>query len=285
MHYEVGGDEETYRRFMAKGAEIALKASKTHCSAECASYHGVWLFTRASGALPSVDHYRKRMVPALASAIQDGCDELLISGAADFGILDLVARALHQIQSSPRITVVDRCETPLAVNRWYADKAGLNLRTYKSDILDFDQGRYDVIVAHNFLNFFSDDDKVRLFQRWAGLLRPGGSIVIGNNTKPDAPPLARRFADEKVEIIMQQMRQRGAELGFADIISEDDLDWMVRDYVKRRISHNIARVENLRQLLAKAGLKSVDVEPVGSLSEKVPAEYHRKRHVLTIRHA
>ena len=87
----------------------------------CAWYHGMWQVLRlmelASSAAQRVEFYR--------DAIQGSCagtqtPRILISGAADYAMLAVVIAAFDDRGATPAITVIDHCETPLHLSRWYA---------------------------------------------------------------------------------------------------------------------------------------------------------------------
>ena len=86
----------------------------------------------------------------------------------------MLARIVGALPSA-RTTVVDACETPLQLNLWYAARAGLEIRTQCSGILDYaSPAAFDVICTHSFFGQFSRDERPRLVAAWHRLLRPGG---------------------------------------------------------------------------------------------------------------
>src|SRR5690606_2627697 len=77
---------------------------------------------------------------------------ILISGAADFAMLEVTRATFTDSASRPRFTVVDRCETPLALCRWYAEREGFAIDTVLADMLAFEDAEgFDAIVTHSFL--------------------------------------------------------------------------------------------------------------------------------------
>jgi len=85
--------------------------------------------------------------------------------------------------------VLDRCATPLALNRWYARRQGIRIATKRSDILDYrPRRRFDVICTHSFLGQFPPRRRARLIAHWYEMLEPGGLILTINRLRPGAPP-------------------------------------------------------------------------------------------------
>jgi len=90
----------------------------------------------------------------------------------------MLALAHGALGARAQITVVDRCETPLMLNRWYAARAGASIATARADILELREAQaYDAICTHSFLVLFSPEQRRALLARWRGLLRPGGKVV------------------------------------------------------------------------------------------------------------
>src|SRR5262245_58823293 len=58
-----------------------------------------------------------------------GAPRVLISGAADYAMLDFVHKTLHSRGVNADVTVTDLCETPLALNRWYAERCSCRVTT------------------------------------------------------------------------------------------------------------------------------------------------------------
>lgn len=262
------------------GASFALEKSKTMCSRECRSYHGVWLFTRLFGVLPAVQQDRKLFGRAIANAAKSGLRRILISGAADFGILELVVECYREADFVPQITVLDLCDTPLAVNRWYGEKFGWQIDTIKGNILEMPSGRYDLILAHNFLNFFAADEHEALFARWSSLLEHTGQLILVNNIKPGAPVQARRFGESGTELLIERMLEARERLGHESLISAKEIEALLRDFARRRVSWNISNIDVLHSNIAKAGLTVRSTEESPFPKNRVHGDHTGRRIVI-----
>jgi hypothetical protein len=98
--------------------------------AECRDYHALWPYRRLSGMVFGVETGAS-IVEALFRDVTPPNGRVLIVGSADAGPTDLVVRATKGL--APSIDVVDRCATPLAVCRRYAEMHGLSISTRRLD--------------------------------------------------------------------------------------------------------------------------------------------------------
>jgi SAM-dependent methyltransferase len=161
---------EDLQQLAAEACDIARRL----CSS-CENFHLLWPYLRlakASGGDVDEPHFR-----AALNRLLSGCGQkILIAGAADTGLLAVVARAAS---SDPKIVVVDRCETPLELCRRFADRWSLPIKTLQMDLTDFDVGSaFDVVVVHSLLQFIPADRRVDVLSRLRQSLRPGGRLLL-----------------------------------------------------------------------------------------------------------
>ena len=72
---------------------------------------------------------RPRCRPPLCQPrVGRGPRRVLISGAADYSILAYVLWACRENGLDAEVTVLDRCDTPLLLNTWYAEQGGPDSR-------------------------------------------------------------------------------------------------------------------------------------------------------------
>ncbi len=240
---------------LAEAAPLGRVLAEQFCNADCREYHGVWGFLRLYGVLPAVSRDADFVRRQVADAAAAGARQVLISGAADFGILSHVAEGFAEAGKRAEITVADLCPTPLKLNEWYAAREGLDVTTAAGNIFDFRGGQFDLILAHNFLNFFPESDRDALAAKWAELLSPGGSLLVYNRVKPGAPEQSRRFDDEGTANLIEKLRRARQNHLRAGLIGDADLFDLVTGYARKKVSHNVRSQEELLRLMTYAGLE------------------------------
>jgi hypothetical protein len=137
---------------------------------------------------------------------------ILISGASDFGICEVVRAALPGELSAAALTVVDRCNTPLLINRWYAEQVGVGIETIQADILEFTPpAPYDVICAHAFIDQLPSAQWRQLVGCWRDLLRPGGMVITLNRLQPGSRGESRSAAPDIRARVIEANRRLPAD--------------------------------------------------------------------------
>ena len=117
--------------------------------------------------------------------VPSGTPRVLISGTADYSMLAHVLGAFRSRSVEPEITVLDLCETPLALSRWYAEREACGILTWRGDVLEYrEPRRFDAICTHSFLSYFSPERRLDLLARWRELLAPGGRAITVNALRP-----------------------------------------------------------------------------------------------------
>jgi SAM-dependent methyltransferase len=256
--------DETSDRVLAETAPLALSLAARLCCEDCREYHAVWGFLRLYGVLPSVSRDADFVRREAVRAARDGAGKVFISGSADHGLLALLHAGFAEAGRVPHVVVADLCPTPLALNAWYAGREGLLVETYAGDILSFQGGPFDLIAAHNFLNFFTADDRARLVGRWAELLRPGGRVVTVNGVKPHAPEGSQRFGDEGAARLKEKLRRARCGHFHATLIEEAQLAALVDGYARKRRPQRVRSVDELSRLFTEAGLELETFAPAGT---------------------
>lgn len=186
---------------------------------------------------------------ALAAAPPAG-GRILIAGSADYGML---AQVLAACARPVEVTVVDLCETPLALCRWYAERLGTTVHTVIADALGFVSDRpFDVVCSHSVLGRFSADERRRLVAGWRDRLQPGGRVVTVNRVASTAAGAADRFAEPDASAF------RDAVLAAARARPDLEVDavWLghaAEDYARRYRTRPIFTHEEALDLFTGAG--------------------------------
>ncbi|MFH1603585.1 MAG: class I SAM-dependent methyltransferase [Pseudomonadota bacterium] len=214
----------------------------------CAWCHGIWQYLRLMGLAatpePHADFYR-RAFHSIAGG--SGTPRVLVSGAADYSMLAHVLAIYRERGIEPAVTVVDACETPLFLNRWYAERESANVECSCCDILDYDAGApFDAVCTHSFLVQFPPDERMRLLAKWRLLLRPDGAVITVTRVRATAgservgfsPQQAQAFramVQSKAEAMRAVLQVDPAEIAHeAEIYVNGQRPWPMRSRAEIR---------------------------------------------------
>jgi SAM-dependent methyltransferase len=224
---------------------------------DCAWIHGFWQYLRVLGLASTPGLHSQFFLEALQDrAVQGASPKVLISGAADYAMLDLVVQARQADNAGVDITVVDRCETPLMLNRWFAERAGVAVTTMHRDIFDYTGSRaFDAVCTHSFLSEMPPARWPQLLEKWRQLLRPGGVVVTINRLRADAGPGPRSFTPQEATLFRDMVTRRARDLGERLKVDASQLAGAAELYVARRRTYAPRSRDQLADLFEKAGFK------------------------------
>jgi 2-polyprenyl-3-methyl-5-hydroxy-6-metoxy-1,4-benzoquinol methylase len=175
----------------AGGMEEWAKTKNGQPVERCDWYHGTWQYLRLLNMV-AVPPWYEFYQDALGNVLrQRPKAEVLISAAADYGMLATLHDAIRTAGADPHIVVYDICRTPLRSCQWYADRHGLSIECVCANLLtcDIPPASFDLIVTDEFLTVIKSEDKPLIVKRWRELLKPGGTLVttamIGGPTTPE----------------------------------------------------------------------------------------------------
>ncbi|MGD9953591.1 MAG: trans-aconitate 2-methyltransferase [Burkholderiales bacterium] len=261
---------------LAEAARLAREQAPRLCRSDdaggsCAWHHGLWPTLRLLGLVTEPALHGEFLRGALAS-VPGQTPRILLSGAADHALLAQVLAAFPG--RTPRITVLDLCETPLMLNRWYAHRAGAEIRTQRSDILDFDAPpAFEVICTHAFLGNFDVPRRAALASKWHALLAPGGRVVTVNRLRPGRVPRWIAFSPEQVRAYCARVeaaaRSRGLRL--------PDLGRAAEVYATKQAIFPIGSTAEVKALFEGAGF-TIETLSVASIA----AEAHQPVNAPTV---
>jgi 2-polyprenyl-3-methyl-5-hydroxy-6-metoxy-1,4-benzoquinol methylase len=164
----------------------------------CDWYHGTWQYLRLLNMVATPPWY-EFYVEALSSVLRRRPNaRVLISAAADYGMLATLHEAIGAAEAAPRVMVYDICRTPLRSCQWYAEQHGFSIECVCANLLtcEIPPASFDLIVTDEFLTVIKSADKPLIVDRWRELLVPGGTLVttamIGG---PTTPELRRGYAE------------------------------------------------------------------------------------------
>ena len=188
------------------GMEQWAKDQKVREADNCSWYHGTWQYLRLLDmvAVPGwhSDFYMETLTDLLRKKPNA---DVLISAAADFGMLATLHQSIEAAGATPNIVVYDICETPLKSCQWYADRNGIPIKTRRENLITghVAEAPFDLIVTDEFLTVLKSEYKPLIAKRWKELLKPGGAVVtvamIGDVTTPDLRQGYHRRASQLLE--------------------------------------------------------------------------------------
>jgi SAM-dependent methyltransferase len=213
----------------------------------CDWHHGLWPALRLLGLATAPALHGAFLRGALA-AIPAASPRILLSGTADHALL---AQLLATFGARPFDAVVlDLCETPLMLNRWFAERAGIAIETRQSNILEFDDPRpFDAVCTHAFLGNFDQAQRVELVAKWRALLRPGGRVITVNRLRPGSAPQWIAFSTDQ----LWAFRDRVAEAAKAQGLQLPRLGRAAEAYAGRRAVFPLESAVALRELFEQGG--------------------------------
>jgi 2-polyprenyl-3-methyl-5-hydroxy-6-metoxy-1,4-benzoquinol methylase len=235
--------------------------AKTHDAAQappsmsCNWYHGTWQYLRLLDMV-AVPRWYEFYQAALSDALSRRPHaQVLISAAADYGMLATLHDAMEEAQATPRIQVYDICRTPLLSCQWYAERHGFTIECACANLLtgDLPKGAFDIIVTDEFLTVIKGEDKPIIVSRWQELLKPGGTLVttamIGGATTPELrqgyAERARRLLDGHADSFPQH-RNGG----------RDSLLALFHHFASVHTRHMLSGEDEIRQLFEGFGTVS-----------------------------
>jgi 2-polyprenyl-3-methyl-5-hydroxy-6-metoxy-1,4-benzoquinol methylase len=174
------------------GMEEWAKDNRPGDADNCAWYHGTWQYLRLLDMVAVPDWHRDFYNEALGNILKRKPEaNILISAAADYGMLAMLHEAMELTGTDPRVTIYDICKTPLLACDWYADRHGIRIDTKCEDLLTskIPEAPFDLIVTDEFFTVLKAEYKPLISARWKELLKPGGSVVtvamMGGTTTPE----------------------------------------------------------------------------------------------------
>jgi hypothetical protein len=244
--------------------------SERHC-VSCGGYHAWHGLDRVIRTRTGIDNDRpdliailQKMITSLAGNGTGDAIELLIPGSADTGILSTCAHAAWTLgeatASKLRYTVMDRCETPLALCRIYGKHHGLAVRTIRTDFVDpLPLLTADIVVLHSLLSFIPRTRHVGFLRELGSMLTPTGRIVLSNRLDNTQAPIR----DPKDFGLLVR-----AALESGKVKPSVPADRIIKSGGADTVMHFYSSEEELRTVFAGAGLEVESAATVAKLRER-----------------
>lgn len=266
---------------LAESAPLASAWAGRYCgndpdAPDCAVYHGLRQYWRILDLVTTPAHHAFYPDHIRTLCAEAGSLDVLISGTADYAQLAQILEVCRGVPIEPRITVVDRCRTPLALCRWYADRVGVLIETHCSDIREYQSNReFDLIATHSFLTWFPPVERRRVTAKWYELLRPGGVALTVNRIRPpSANPDALVHGDDgESDEFCAQVLERAQRLHHLLDITPEELAARAKQYRAVKTTYGLRSLSALEQDFRRAGF-AVETTALGPLSRQ---EWRRER--------
>ncbi|HEY5028846.1 MAG TPA: class I SAM-dependent methyltransferase [Candidatus Angelobacter sp.] len=234
----------------------------------CGWYHGTWQYLRLLDMV-AVPHWHRDFYNERLGSIlrQNPHANVLISAAADWGMLASLHEAIQIAGASPDIVLYDICKTPLKACQWYADLHNLPLKTRCANIIteNIPEAPFDLIVTDEFLSVLKAEYKPLIAKRWMELLKPGGSVVtvamMGDVTTPE---LREGYAQRASQLLA------GTNGDYLPNHGEDKKAQVLElctNFAEFHTRHMLSGEEELRSLLS--GFDQVELHRITTLGECV----------------
>lgn len=235
-------------------APLMHDAALRLCSDDCRAYHAGWQYWRYLGAITTLKTNAEFLLKTFRELAEtEQYRRILISGSADYAMLAHLLWAFRQEGIEPEVTLVDICETPLWINRWYAERVGLKINTVQSDILQYQPEQpFDLICTHSFLQQFSPDSRLQLVKNWYNWLRPQGRCVFVQTLRTMTTQQHREHAEHSATALREQVLQCSAPSNLA--VPQEVLAEYAYQYRLHRHSHLLSSEAEVRELLTRSGL-------------------------------
>lgn len=235
----------------------------------CCWYHAAWPTLRLIGTVSGIDGDIEFFRSAFSQNACDG-DRVLITAAADHAMLEHVVDAYRSTGAEPDVTVVDRCRTPLALNRYFGEHAGARLECLQDDIVTHRPDMpFDVVCTHSILSFVPEGERDALFANWRAMLRPGGRLVFSQAVRPGhgGGPDLRRFSSDEVEaFVARALADAAGAAGPAGEGCGHELAGLARRFATNKTAFVVDSAERIGDGLRQAGFEVARMEarPRGS---------------------
>ena len=233
----------------------ALCRRNSATGADCSYGHGIWQYLNLMGLLATPEPRRDFYQNALqATSNAAGTPRILISGAADYAMLDFVYTSFGRRGIAPDIIVTDLCETPLALNRWYSERTSWRIKTICCNILDLAvEAPFDAVCTDYFLSKFPAARRGTLVQKWRELLRPGGVLITATRLRPVSEGAIARFSPQQVEKLRAITESMAREMQATLRLDPAEFAGRAAVYAANYATHAVHTPEEVRALFEGCG--------------------------------
>jgi SAM-dependent methyltransferase len=244
---------------LLESAPIARRLARELCrrdeaGRDCSAVHGFWQYLRVLGFVTTPAHHARFLADAFADVVPPGAGiNVLVSGAVDYSMLAHVLWACGSRNARANTTVVDICATPLALNDWYARRAGQSISPAREDVRDHQaSAAYDIVCTHSFLSQFPPGERPDVARSWRRLLKPGGRVITVNRIRAGSGAGPFTYSGSQVRALEEAILRRAREHRLD--LAPEEIARSAAAYARHRRIYPIESCEEIRALLEEAGL-------------------------------
>jgi len=180
---------------------------------------------------------------------------VLVCGAADYSMLALALAAFRGRGIEPALSVIDVCDTPLHLNRWYAGREACKVETRRCSVLEYRAAAFDVICTHSFFGQFSREQRPAMIASWRRLLRPGGLAITTLPLRPGSDEAPNRFTPEQADLFRSVVRAKADELAKCLGVDPAEVLGQGETYLRARYGYAVHTGAEVRDLFESSGFE------------------------------
>lgn len=260
---------------VAETAALAKRKAAELCNTlysgqqDCTWYHGVWQYLRLLGLAATPEKNAAFFLNTLEALASDGrFPRVLVSGTADYSMLAYVMHAYRNADRKLAATVLDQCETPLYLCRWYARQMSQTIETCAANFLEFEPAeQFDVVCCHSFLQQFSKSQRNDLVKVWRRTLRPGGKLVTNTRIIPGCPLEGTKFSKPQAAAFRDRVFSEAAKLPTVLNVDPDEIADAAKQYANRIVIYHFQTEQEITDLFETGGFDLERLETIETKGE------------------
>jgi SAM-dependent methyltransferase len=221
---------------------------------------------RMLGLAIAPEHHASFLRDAMARHLA-ASPRILVSGTSDYAMLAQLVALFRAHGGAPTITVLDRCETSLMLNRWYAERVSAEIETRCGNILEFsDEAPFDLVCTHGFFGYFDVGQRWDLLAKWRALLRPGGQVVTVNRLRTPQAPERTGFDARQTRAFLDRVRDAAGPVRHLLDLGPAELELAAQAYAAKQGVYTLRSLDEVRGLFEETGfvLDRLYCEPIST---------------------
>jgi len=223
----------------------------------CGWYHGSWQYLRMLDVVSTPDWHGDFYIRSISKLFKNQKRlEVLISGLADYGMLNHLLEGCKVAGTQPRITIIDLCQTPLKICEWYSKKYAnqfpMVIETKQADVATyrFPQNSFDLIITDAFLTRFNKSNQQKVVTNWRRSLKPGGYVITTIRIDKHCHKLPSKGTEKDVSSFKGRVWKLAVErsgLVLSELANEK-IKKMAEEYAKRMSSYPFRGENEVKEL-------------------------------------